>query len=580
MTISRPRAACVLAWTAVVCLYTLLTLLYLRPIWRVGGDRLAPSLEDPLFNLYVLKWSAHQIQLGLPDLWNANLFYPTRGALALSDHLLGPAAQLVLFLQAVPNAIAGYNFLFFTSFVTSALTVCWVCRRAGLSWAAAVMAGWMYTFSSFRLAQMSHLQLLIAQWIPLTLWFWDRLLAERTLKNAGLFLLFYLLHVTGGCYLAYMIHVPMLVFLINRIVIEKRRLFSLRSLRLLVPVGLIAGAVLAAVFLPYVRVSKTLGLVRTDEEIRQFGATPASYITPSRQNIYVSPATKGAVRALLGLQTRSYFRPERSLFAGILPTLLFFVGAFVSWRRRGGGPVDAWEKGLALSGLLCFALTFAAVYAPLARIVPGLSGMRVPARFYAFVSLALVHFAARGVDFLQEKIPGKRARRALVAILGIVLAVELMPRRLRWVPLEREEEFPAVYHWIARQPSIKALIELPIHEDARENRYIYYSTLHWKPLANGFSGYWPESHARLASRIRFLPDAGGLDLLRSYWISHLVVHVRGPGRQQALQEWEERFLGREVERVFRSGRTSVYRLIDASAPGTRSAPAGENPPAG
>ena len=32
----------------------------------------------------------------LPDLWNANLFYPTRGTLVLSEHLLGPAAQLAL----------------------------------------------------------------------------------------------------------------------------------------------------------------------------------------------------------------------------------------------------------------------------------------------------------------------------------------------------------------------------------------------------------------------------------------------------------------------------------------------------
>jgi hypothetical protein len=266
-----PRTARALAWTAVVCLYAAMTLLYLRPIWRVGGDRLAPSLDDPLFNFYVLNWSAHQIRMGLPDLWNANLFFPTRGALALSDHLLGPAAQLALF----SNPVAGYNFLLFTSFVASALAVCWVCRRAGLSWAAAVLAGWMYAFSSFRVAQMAHLQVLIAQWIPLTLWFWDRLLAERTWKNAALFLLFYLLHMTGGCYLAYMIHFPMLALLINRLATEKRELFSLRSLRLLVPVGLIAGTALLVLFLPYVRTSKSLGLIRTDEEIWKFGATPA-----------------------------------------------------------------------------------------------------------------------------------------------------------------------------------------------------------------------------------------------------------------------------------------------------------------
>ncbi|HEY7216380.1 MAG TPA: hypothetical protein VIC28_17295, partial [Thermoanaerobaculia bacterium] len=130
-------------------------------------------------------------------------------------------------------------------------------------------------------------------------------------------------------------------------------------------------------------------------------------------------------------------------------------------------------------------------------------------------------------------------------------------------PLPREEEFPAVYRWLAREPSVKALVELPISTDARETRYIYFSTLHWKPLANGFSGYFPESHRRLTETIRILPDQRGLDLLRDLWISHIVVHAESQIRQRALRQWEARFAGREVERVYSSGRISVYRLLGA-----------------
>src|SRR6185295_5304431 len=364
--------------------------------------------------------------------------------------------------------------------VASALAVCWVCRRAGLSWTAALLAGWMFAFSPFRVGQMAHLQILIAQWMPLTLWFWDRLLAERTLKNAALFLVFYLLHVTGGCYLAYMIHFPLLVLFINRAAIHRREIVSARSLRLLVPAGVVAGVVLLAIFLPYARISKSLGLVRTDEEIRQFGAAPMSYVTPSRNNLYFGPEAKWFLRQKVGVEARLIFEPESSLFAGFLPTSLFLVGAISRWRRRREGPPDPWERGLALSGLLCFALTFPVVYAPLMRVIPGMSGMRVPARFYVFVSLALVYFAARGVDVLRDRLARPWARAALAAVLGIVLAVELMPRPLRWVPLPRERDFAAVYDWIAREPSVKALVELPIYDDARENRYIYFSTLHWK----------------------------------------------------------------------------------------------------
>jgi len=433
----RSGAARWLAWAAIVAAYSLVTLIYLRPVWRVGGDHLVPSLDDPLFNLYVLKWSAHQIRLGLPDLWNANLFYPTHGTLTLSDHLLGPAAQLALFLLVVPNAIAGYNFLLFTAFVGTAVAVCWVCRRAGLSWPAALLAGWMYTFSPFRLTQIAHLQLLIAQWAPLTLWFWDRLLAERTARNAALFLVFYLLHVTGGCYLAYMIHVPLLAILVSRALAEGRGLLSLRSLRLLVPVALIAGIAVAALFLPYRSFSKSLGLVRTEEEIWSLGATPASYFSPSRESLYFGPRVRNSLRRA-GLPVADLYKPERVLFAGFLPTVLFLVGAAGRWRRRREGPPDPWERALALSGLLCFALTFPWVYVSLMRVVPGMNGMRVPARFYAFVSLTLVYFAGRGIDLLREKVPGRWFRAALVALLGAGLLVELAPQPLRWRPLDRE----------------------------------------------------------------------------------------------------------------------------------------------
>src|SRR3954471_12679318 len=275
-----------LIWTAIACLYTAVTLVYFWPLPRLAGDHLGPDLGDPLFTLYVLKWGAHQIGLGLPDVWDANIYYPTRGTLAFSDHLLGPAAQLFLFLKLVPNAIAGYNFLFLSSFVASALAVCWVLRRGGLSWIAAGLAGGMYAFSSFRYCQLAHLQILIAQWIPLALWFWDRLLARRTVRSAALFLLFYLLNLSGGCYLAYMIHFPLLAILVSRALEQRRSLLSPRSLRLFVPVALLAGLAGALLFVPYLRISHALGLTRTHDEIQEFGANLASYLSPDPQNLY------------------------------------------------------------------------------------------------------------------------------------------------------------------------------------------------------------------------------------------------------------------------------------------------------
>lgn len=544
-------------------LYTAVTFACFWPLPRLWRDHLGPDFGDPLFVLYVLKWGAHQIGLGLPDFWNANLFYPTRDALAFSEHFLGPAAQLFLFLKVVPSAVAGYNFLFLSSFVGSALAVCWMLRRTGLSWTAAVLGGWMYAFSSFRLSQVAHLQILIAQWIPPTLWFWDRLLTRRTLKDAALFLLFYLLNLSGGCYLAYMVHFSLLAIFLSRWAAERKDLFSVRSLRLLVPVGLVAALALAALFLPYVRVAREQGLERSDQEIRVYSAKLASYASPTSVNVYFGPAAYRFLHRTLGEKTAElFYRPENALFAGFLPTILFFVGALAAARRR---REDPWVRGLVLSGLISFALSFAWVYLPLSRVLPGLSGMRVPARFYVLISLTVVFFAARGVDLLLRRLSDPRARTALALGLAAILAVELAPRRLDWKRVPREEELPKAYTWIRDEPSIKGLVELPLYGDYQENYYLYAATVHWKPIANGYSGYMAKSYIELANSIRFLPNIRGFERLRRMKISHIVVHARSPSRTEALRKWEDRFARgpqRQMERVYKEKGISIYRVLD------------------
>lgn len=640
------RGGWVMTWALPLALFAALSLIYLRSVWRVGGDHLPASADDPLFNLYVLKWAAHQILSGLPDFWNASFYYPTRGATAFSDHLIGPGAQLALFLQLVPNAIAGYNFLFWTAYLMTGFTSFWVLRRGGLGWAAALFAGWAFAFAPYRLSHSSHIQLLIAQWIPLTLWFWDRLWAERTVKNGLLFLLFYLLHLTGGCYLAYMIHVPMLVLAINRLAGGRwREIFDRRSLRVLVPVALVAGLAAAALFLPYVRVAKAQNLSRSNTEIWVYGATLASYLTPEPSSLWFGPRVEAAMKALTGEYWPLFFRTENSMFAGFLPTILCVVGLVAWWRRYrdpaaprlpllkravlallllvvlaaylrtngqtlarevpGSHPhlqmatwkrpaemiavalllwfglrrfwkagrvlrfadMDPWERGLAFSGLACFALTHPLFYLPLMKVVPGLSGMRVPARFYFFASLTLVWFAGRGLEACLARLGTPRARAVLAALLFLGLASELTMRPLAWAHVPREEEVPAVYTWIAAQPDVKALVELPIVSDGREAWPMYYSTVHGKPIANGFSGYEAQSHADLAQAIHFLPDERGFEVLRRLGISHLVVHARSRRRGKLVRIWEREYGPQGagwVERVYFDPPIVVYRLLGSS----------------
>ena len=641
---------------------TVWALVCLRPIWRTYADHITPNRGDSLFNLYVLKWSARQVRLGFPDPWRANFFHPEPAALTLSDHLLGPAVAFAVLEDSFGDAVAAYNALFFASFVLSGATTAWVMRRAGCSLPAAVLAGGMYAFSPFRLMHANHIQILLAQWIPLTLWHGDRLLAERTPRRAAIFLAFYLLHVTGGAYLAYMIHIPLLVLALNRLAGPAgRELLSRASLRVLLPTGALALVAAAAIFLPYARSAARLGLERDPEEIVKNGATLVSYLAPSPRH----ETGYALFRAFGGVPRRGPWRPalhrsENTLTAGLAPTLLalaglvplwrrlrapppslpslpeaplptgrrlalaglatvaalafvagevltlrgarrleispelerdlwpwlgfLFLAALAAWlalrRRWGGGwplrfgDMEIWERGLLLCGAVCFLLTFSVVYLPLARLVPGLDGMRVPARFYAFVSLALVHFAARGADAIVAIVARFRARPARAIAWGaiaLLVAIDLLPRPLKWVPVQREREFAEVYRWIAAQPQVRALVEVPVRPYGGDIAAMYFSTAHWKPIANGFSGYLPETYRAVQQHARGLPDEEGIALLRRLGITHVLVRTNdlvprrqrrtSPPPERLVRQWERRFAGREVALVHVSGRMRVYRIL-------------------
>jgi hypothetical protein len=102
---------------------------------------------------------------------------------------------------------------------------------------------------------------------------------------------------------------------------------------------------------------------------------------------------------------------------------------------------------------------------------------------------------------------------------------------------------------------------------------MYYSTLHWKPIANGFSGFIPPSYERITERVQgFLPDAGTLDLLSREGITHLVVHADRLGGQWrrmrdpegAVRRWEGE-MGERVALVHADLPDRVYQIAPRAA---------------
>jgi hypothetical protein len=615
------------------------TLWFLRPVAQLLATHIVPESGDTLFNLYVLEWGKHQIGLGMPDFWNANLFYPVRGALALSDHLLALAAEDFVLSAFLPTPAAAYNVLLVLAFAASGTVTYAVARASGCGRAASTVAGAVFAFSPFRWHNLNHLQILSVEWAPLVLWLWHRLLLAPSARRAGAFLAAYLVHLAGGCYPAYMIHAALAALLIVHVLDSPGRFRRLETWRPLVPVLALAAVAGAALFLPYVRTSREVGFERAEDEVETFGATLTSYASPAQGAGFLPfvPRERPQHAAVPTLFTRV----ENRLFPGACATLLAAVGcaawigreqirghtarrarrftlglvgftltvtalavsdlrtfaasgvslaidpeplprgvlltvavaglgllAVAAWpRRRGVGDGRLlWWRGVLLWGALTVLLSFPLLYVPLMRVVPGLSGMRVPARFYVFTSLALALLAAAGVDALLAKLARPVVRAAVATfVLGLILW-ELAPRPFRFAPLPAPSELSPVYAWLARAPDVHAILELPVRPNTHETEYLYASTVHWKPLANGYSGFHPPVFARLVGTIPDLPDAAGFALLRELGISHLVVHFDDRRLAQTaatFPAWRRDHLGRDAEEAFRDGDDVVYRVLPA-----------------
>ncbi len=266
---------------------------------------------------------------------------------------------------------------------------------------------------------------------------------------------------------------------------------------------------------------------------------------------------------------------ERQLFPGAAPIVLA-VAALVPpvmpvAAAAGGGLIVAFDASLGLHGA-----TFAWLY----DLAPPFRAFRVPARFGAVVAVFLSLLAGLGFHRLwaPRRSPWMRAAAVGIAAFGVIeLRPDLTLTAISPTP-------PPVYAALAADPGA-VIVDLPLPDDDSQfwidPTYLYYSTFHWHPLLNGYSGFLPSWYPRLVVASREMPDANALDEFRHAGARYLVLHEEfyAQSRYAEIAAWLDRQPG--VTLVARGGgehgATRLYRLGTAPAagvPGRSSNPAG------
>ena len=152
------------------------------PLGRVT-DVVIPASDDAHFSIWRLAWVAHQLPADPQHLFDANIFHPAKGTLALSDAMLLVGALGLPFFHAGVNPAIVHNYLMLAAIVSSMLCMFALARRLTGSDPAAWLAAIIFGLAPYRMAHIGHLELQWTMWMPLAMLLLHRLVEKPTLAR-------------------------------------------------------------------------------------------------------------------------------------------------------------------------------------------------------------------------------------------------------------------------------------------------------------------------------------------------------------------------------------------------------------
>jgi len=460
--------------------YLLLAAAWAWPLPLHLASRFAHDPGDPLLNTFILWWDAHTIPLS-NAMWSAPFYWPSRDALALTEHLTGIALITSPIQWLGGSALLAYNVILIASTWFAGLSAHALVRRLSHSDAGAYCAGLAFAFAPYRASQLAHVQVLVTWWMPLALLALHAYVSDGRRRWLALFGASWLMQSLSNGY--YMFFFPVLIGCWLLFFMHRRDHW--RRAAAVAGTWIVFSLPLLPVVVKYYDTQHRLGLFRTRTEMQLFSggwpsfaqASPLLRFWPSPHEVrttedYLFPGltcvalllAAGAARLGSGLRVR-----QSGANADLTPGLAFYTAAAVLTAWMATGPALE-QRSLA---------TLWHAYGWVAWI-PGYEGLRVPARFFMMTTLCLAIAAGLAVAALAT------SRKRAMVIGGIAAAGLLVDGWIVEMPLGAPPRPFGVE--IARGARV---LELPVEDDAVNVAAMYRATQHRALLVNGYAGYVP-----------------------------------------------------------------------------------------
>ncbi len=495
---------------------------------------------DGRYSIWNVAWVARALTTNPAELFHANIFHPHENTLAFSEANLVAGAIAVPVWLLTTNAIAASNWAILCSFALAFFTTYLLVRRLTGSVAGAAIAAFHFAYSPFVFAHIPHVQLLMTFPLPLVMLALHGFVEAPGIRRAvALGAALALQALASGYYGVFAGLVTALGIVWFGVAFGHWR--SLRYWALSGAAAAIAIVIVAPFFLPYLDVREA-GFVRSLDDARQHSVRWRAYLaSPILVHRWMLP--------LIGTW-------REVLFPGFLP-IIFTVVAIA--RSVGPRPESVPMRGRVLGFYLTVAaLGFwaslgpdAGLYRALYEVVPFFSMLRAPARFGLLVTFALAVLG--GVGFASvERVLGGRKRRVVVAA---VLSLAVARSTVGTLALTDAPPVPVAYQRLKDLPPAP-VFEFPYYNGRddrhRNTEYMVWSTLHWKPLINGYSDHVPREALEDMARLASFPDAASRRVLRDRGARYVLVHW------YAFEDEAER---RDLEAAIRH-EPSLRRVVD------------------
>lgn len=542
------------------------TLALTYPLVVHMGDGVLGPPGDNFEYLFKLAWFKESIFGGLSPFFTPDVFYPQGYPLALHEMSLAHVA-LGMPVVLVAGQVVGYNTLLVLSFVLSGYGAYLLALRTVRQQQAAIVAGCLYAFSSYRMGHLAagHLNLMGTQWLPFMLLALGQFLHHHALRSAILAGIFFALSALSSWYYAPMFAIGAIVYALVVARPWDRHLRSARFWRGSVAAVLLALVLMAPALVETARLRGQREMTFTLREVDLFSASIGDLVAPNalhplwgwwaaeywgaREDVLeymVGLSWVGMGLAAVGVWGRRKQRMVQAMAALAIVSAILALGTTL---HLGGDrlliPVPEAIERVFTAAMGCLVNRMALhpmpsyyefrvprnIYLPLPALwlylyVPLFDSMRVWSRFALLTGLALAILAAAGWARLAERL-GSHLRWASAGLVLLVLFGSLAaPFTLGWSQVRAQ----SVDAWLAEQPTRGSVIVLPLWK-AEHGLALYATRVHDKPVAFGYGAFFPRWYRERRPTLWGFPNAESIALLRAWNVQYVLVGAESYGAE-------------------------------------------------